>query len=937
MSNKKSYANKILGQLCPLLLFVVATFQAEAQVNRIAASPKSGTIAGTIVDAQTGRPVVGATILVDGKVKTQSLSDSDGRFAIPIEVGNHAVKYTAEHYTSEEISSVVVTASKVTEASMLLGSDQIEKVMINVDVTASVDAASSTAEVMLVERKLAAVVSDSIGHQELSQGAASDAAASLTKVTGISIVGDGFVYVRGLGERYSATQLNGAVVPTTEPEKRVVPLDLFPSGMLDSITIAKSYSADQPAEFSGGLVQLQTKEYPPSRTLSISANTAFNSATSFNPFLSSPGQSGDFFGFGAGARAIPSIIPANQRLAQGSITSAQAQTYGRAFAPVWEPTQVDSQRPAVGWSANGGTTFGKFGLVAALTFNSKPQYQKEVQRYIRQGNNAPIIFTEYPDFEEYSENARLGGVVNLAYKISQNHKLVYRNTWTHDAEKTSRQFSGEDGTLGTPIMSQRLRYIQRNVYSTSVAGDHTLPNYLGSLIHWQFTYSLSGRNEPDLREVFRIVQPNGLTPFSAASGSATRFFSNMNDHIYEPQADYRVPFVKGQVVGLLKIGVRSTNRRRDFQARRFRYIPQQLSTLNLLLPSDQLLGIDNIRPSGFELVEFTRGTDTYNAGMDVYAGYAMIDLSFGPKLRVIGGVRIEDATQKVVTVDTQIAFATPKTALLHNTDPAPSLNVVYALTSRQNLRASYSRTLSRPDFRELSPFDFTNVLGGFVTTGNENLRRASIQNYDFRWELFPGGNQLIAASVFAKTFKDPIEQTVIVSNDLRQSFVNAKGARNFGIELEFRQDLGNLRPALREFSLGSNFTYVDSSVEIQPENATLLTSRIRPLVGQSRYVFNGNVQWVRPRLHSEARLMSNFVSRRITDLGTYGVPDIYQEPNVSLDAVYQYTSGERGQWSYRFEAENLSNNNFHWTQGPFTQRQYQLGRTFQIGVTYSIF
>src|SRR5262249_52237573 len=181
------------------------------------------------------------------------------------------------------------------------------------------------------------------------------------------------------------------------------------------------------------------------------------------------------------------------------------------------------------------------------------------------------------------------------------------------------------------------------------------------------------------------------------------------------------------------------------------------------------------------------GTDAYNASMNIYAGYAMVDLGLGPRWRVVGGVRVEDAEQFVNTLDNLSVSVTPVKALLQNRDPAPAVNVIYAVSGRQNLRTSYSRTLSRPDFRELSPFDFANTLGGFITAGNPNLKRAVINNYDARWEWFPGGNQLVAASVFAKTFNNPIEQVIVPSNDLRQSFVNAKGARNFGFELEFRR------------------------------------------------------------------------------------------------------------------------------------------------------
>jgi outer membrane receptor protein involved in Fe transport len=661
----------------------------------------------------------------------------------------------------------------------------------------------------------------------------------------------------------------------------------------------------------------------------------FNSATTFNPFLSFPGGSGDYWGFGGESRAIPSVIGPDRRLVQGTYTAAELQNFGRSFSDIWEPVKTGSQRPALDWSASGGTSWGKFGIVGALSFSNKPQFRKEQLRYFRLSGGQPLVFSDYPQYDEYGESARMGAVMNFAYRATPNDKIVFRNTWTHDADKTAREFSGLDGATGNETLAQRLRFVERNVLANGVEGEHARPEWANSLIHWQFTYSTSGRNEPDLREVIRARDSDGTYPFVSLTNSGQRFFSDMADRIFEPQFDYSVPFFKGSVTGVFKVGFRGTFRSRDFQARRFRYQPQ--GALNLLLPGNQLLGDANIRPDGFEIREITRRTDRYEATMDVYAGYAMVDLNFGAKWRVSGGIRIEDATQEVITEDPLIPGAGASTAFLQNRDPAPTVNVVYSLAANQNVRVSYSRTLSRPDFRELSPFDFNNVQGGFVAVGNPNLKRAAIQNFDARWEMFPGGSQLIAASVFAKLFDQPIEQTILASTDLRQSFINAKGAKNYGFELEYRQNLLRFHPGLRDWAISSNLTFVDSNIEIRPEDATVLTSQQRPLLGQSRWVYNGALQWGHAAWNSNAQLSANYVGKRITDVGSFGLPDISQEATTVLDFMFQYKPGENSKWSYRFEAENLTDNDYRWKQGGFLQRQYQLGRTFQIGVNYSFF
>lgn len=768
-------------------------------------------------------------------------------------------------------------------------------------------------------------------------GVRSDAAGALEKVTGVSVVGDGFVYVRGLGERYSSAQLNGALMATTEPEKRVVPLDLFPASLIENIRILKTYSPDMPAEFAGGLVQLQTIDFPTKPILNFSFKNGYNTATSFNRFLSYPGGGYDFFGFDDGTRGLPGAIPTDNRIIPGRFSQGQIQELGRSFSNNWEPEVTDSMRPQFDWSAVGGGSFGRFGLVGAVTFGNKPQFLSEEQRYLRQGNGAPVIFTEYEDFRDYTEQAKMGAVLNGAVRLTPNNTILIRNTFTHDTEKSAREFSGYDGGVDSVISSQRLRWVERTLFSTGIDGNHSLPTLANGLIHWQFNYSKSRRYEPDLREVFRGILPDGRFIYTALGSSGIRFFSDLEDRIYEPQLDFSLPFFRGSYSGLWKTGFRLTHRQRDFQARRFRYIPQQSSTLDLFAPSNVLFGASNIRPDGFQLVEFTRGTDKYSADMKIYAGYSMVDLSVGPRWRFSGGVRFESADQEVLTLDNLVPNARPVSASLQNTDPVPVINVIYSVNGAQNLRASYSRTLSRPDFRELSPFDFNNVLGGFVTQGNANLQRATINNYDVRWESFSTGNQLMAASFFIKTFTDPIEQTILPSNDLRQTYVNADGARNLGVELEFRRSLSSFSPRLSEFATLANFTFVDSNVDINERDSTLLTSASRPLLGQSRYIWNLITEWSRPKWNSNARFFINYVSRRISDVGTFGLPDLYQEANTTLDFSYNYTFSETSKWKLRFEAENLTDNRFRWTQGDVLQRAYRSGRSYQVGLSYSVF
>ena len=896
-----------------------------------------GTIAGTIFDAASGRPIPLVLIEVDGMSDGKLTTDTEGKYTVILSPGKYKLRLTSSNHLETTIEDIEVKAGVTTDASSVL---QQKGAATTLDVVEKVGSLQTTAESILIERKLSSSVSDSISKEDIKASTASDAAGALEKVAGISVVDGGFVFVRGLGERYSSTMLNNAMVPTTEPERRVVPLDLFPASLIDSIKVIKTYSADLPGEFSGGLVQLATTEFPTQKTLTLSVNYGFNSQTAGKRLGSFAGGSRDALGFDDGGRGIPSIIPSDRRLFVGSFTESQFQQFGRAFKPDYQIRPIASARPTQTYSISGGNTFGKLGVVAAVTFNSTPQSTPETRRFlVNGGGGRPQIFSDY-QFDVGNESSRIGAVFNAAYRLNAANKLVFRNTLTRDTDKEARFISGLNGGNGQDILSERLRWTERGLISTGIEGDHAVARLKNSVFHWQLTYSLSDRSEPDLRETIRGREPGSTQPYAFLNlpESGLRFFSELKDKIFEPQGDWSVPFYKGKFSGIFKTGFRGTFRRRDFDSRRFRYFPIRAGTIDFLKPTNEVLGSNNIRPDGFAVREITRGTDRYNALMDIYGGYSLVDLAIGPKWRIISGFRVEDAQINVTTIDPLVPGGIPSFANLNNRDILPAVNVIYQLTAKQNLRFGYGRTVNRPDFRELSPFEFTNVVGGFSTVGNPNLRRAKIDNADVRWEWFLGGNQVVAASYFFKRFQDPIEQIYRpTASELRQSFLNVPSARNQGVEMEWRQGLGRYAKALRDFGMQANLTLVDSKVQIPTDQFVQLTSAKRPLVGQSRYIFNIIAEWRRPALRSNARFYVNTVSRRITDVGTFRLPDIYQERNILLDFVYEVNVKESGKWKVRFSGENLSDNTYRQTQSNFVVRQLQIGRTFSIGTNYTFF
>jgi outer membrane receptor protein involved in Fe transport len=926
-----------LGLLLALILFAMP---AAGQGNPV-------TLTGAAFDASSGDAVPQVQVEITGPVNLKEVTDLDGRFTVKVPPGKYNVKYTSPNHLPSIIEGVEVTeGSEIVDASAVLAK---AGEATQVEVTATVAPEIATAEALLTERKLADTVQDSISGIEIKQSTASDAAGALTKVTGVSVVGEGFVYVRGLGERYSATTLNNALLATTEPERRVVPLDLFPANLIDNIKVLKTYAADLPGEFSAGLVQVETVEFPTRPTLSIGYSLGLNSQTQFDPYMRYPGGERDKFGFDDGTRAFPDFLPENQRVDRFTFSPQELQEFGRRLPNNWERQFNDSARPIQNFNLVTGKTFGKFGFIAAVTFSNGITNIFDQTRNFYSANadvaagligpdDAPPVLENSFVYDESKEAVRLGGVVNLSYQVNPAHKLVWRNFLSRDTDNETRFYTGFHRDFNTDLQDQRLRWVERSIASTQVEGEHLFTGMANSIFLWQLSVSAAERDEPDLREnVYLRNSISGEFEYFNDAQSSFRMYNDLNETIFNPNVNWMVPFYTSGWTGSIKFGANASMRDRSFLSRRLRLTQRGSARLDLTLPPNQLFAPENIRPNGFELSETTRITDAYDGKRNIYGYYAMLDLAFAQRWRLITGLRVEDMDQDVTTFDPFNPNRGRQPSVFKKTDLLPAANVVYSLTPRQNLRFGYSQTVARPDFRELALFDFLDIVGGRQTVGNPELEQTTIHNYDLRWELFPGSNQLLAVSFFYKTFDKPIERTVLATVGLLTTFENADSARNFGFELEFRRNLEFISPKLNEFAISSNFTLIDSTIDLTNVQNTVLTTRERALQGQSRYVANAIIEWARPRWRSTTRLYANYFSSRITDVGSFGLPDVIQQGVPSLEFVYELSLRENGRWRMRFSGENLNNPRWRWLQGGEIFQSYRLGRTFEVGTSFDVF
>jgi outer membrane receptor protein involved in Fe transport len=899
-------------------------------------------VSGTVRDESNAITLPGIPVEVVGTGRTV-YTDVDGRYVLDLPPGTYQLKVAMEGYQEKLVSLEVSANTRSVTADVGLMMAKFAET-VTVTAAAPLDAVTSSQAVQLIERKNAQVITDNLGAQEMRANADSDAAAAMSRVTGLSVVDNQYVFVRGLGERYSNTTLAGAVIPTTEPDKKVVPLDMFPASLLDSVQVNKSYSPDRSAEFAGGLVQIQPLKFPAQRVADFYYGYSRYETATGKSIPMSPIDGNDVFGYNSGARDLPSGIPSNKIVRRGiytpdvGYTADEITAFGRSFDnSVWRPVTEDGA-PGQNWGGVFGSRFGKLGVVGSVTHNYKEQYVDEVRRFFRIAEADELEAVSDYRLQAGTQKAQMGIVGNLAYQFAPSHRVSLENFYSHSGRDEGRYFEGPNTDNARYYRNYRVQFIEEGLLSNALTGEHFFQDWNNSRIDWRINYAQATRDEPDLRETLYEAnlsssqQPVGNFNLADESQSGFRMFNELNDDTIDVAANWSIFSTSGGRPTQFKFGAAYIERTRDFVSRRFRYVPVVLNKtdppapqFDPTLPPEQLYTTNNIG-TAFAFTETTRPVDAYDGEQSTVSGYGMIDIALGTRSRLVAGARVERFDQTVNTFDPFGLFVSTITSENKNTDVFPAVNFVQALTSSSNLRLSYSATVNRPEFRELAPFEFTDVVGNRAVKGNENLDRALIQNIDARWEVFPGARNVVAASAFYKYFDQPIERVVISGAQPIVTFQNADKARNFGIELEAAHALGE------NLFFSANYTFVDSEITLNPDQRTVQTSEVRPLAGQSKNLFNLTGEFTLGGFM--ARALVNFFGDRISDVGANQAPDVIEEGRGSIDVVV----GQRfGRFNVRFSVDNLTDSEYLFTQGIETQRLYNLGRSYQLSFGMNVF
>jgi hypothetical protein len=867
-----------------LLISTVAVFGKDTDMAKVT---------GIISDSHTGDKLIGATIKVEG-TKKGAKSNINGEFNLQVEPGSYTIKVSCIGYETKIFKNFEIRSNESKRIEIALNVEAISGEEIVV--TSKIETETQAAQ--LLDRKNSSTMNDFISGEQIRRSPDATSSDALKRVSGVSIVDNKFVEIRGTSERYNNAILNGAALASTEPDKKSFSFDLLPANLIDNTIVSKTFTPDLPANFAGGLVRINTVNFPDKFNSKIAISGGYNTLTTGKAFTSYQSGGTDWLATDDGTRALPSGFPATT-ISDVKITPQQIQQYGLLFKNNWAPKSITgSPNSSFAFSAGDALTLfdNEFGYIASLSYkNSTDKINIERNNYNPDGT---AEYTRSGTSNNYS--VLWGGLLNLSYKIGANSTISFKNVYDRSADDKVVILAGADSANGIQDKQTSFHYTERTLYSGQLNGEHAIEELGKTKLEWRLSHTASTRSEPDLRRYVydRALDAQPNDPYYAALSSVAdpktggRFFSDMSEQYNEGALDFTIPVstVKFKVGGLYG------SRTRDFSARVLAFKIANSSNYQLLFSSiDTLFAANHIGPQGFQIDEITNPSDKYNASEHIGSGYAMLDLPFtigSEKFRFIGGARVESADQ---ILNSGIVGGGTVHYDRSHTDILPSVNLIYSVSEQMNIRLAASQTVSRPEFREIAPFSFYDFELGSSIQGDTNIDRALIRNLDFRIEYYPTAGELLSLSIFHKRFEGAIEATDQGSNAVK-SWANAKHpAINYGAEIELRKSLRFIGDFFSNFIFSTNYSYVFSQVNVH--DLTNGQQEERPMQGQSPYSLNIGLLFSDFKRGTSVNVLYNILGKRIAEVNPY-TGDLYEMPRSVVDLTISQQLFERYELKY---------------------------------------
>lgn len=913
---------------------------------------QNGTINGIVTDAKTGEAVVGANVIIQG-TSVGAATDIDGKYTISnLKPGSYSLSITFVTYKPHAIPDVSVEGGKVSTVDVQMQEDVSTLQEVVISGRRQIDTDASLVSAI----KASKLVVSGISAEQIGKVPDRDAAQVMQRVPGISIVDNRFVMIRGVNERYNQVMINNVIGPSTEVDKRSFSFDLIPSGAIDQILIYKSGSADLPGDFAGGVIRVVTKEPSSENYLRISASTGYRFGTTLSDFRASEGSGTDMLGVDNGFRSLPSSFPTTSSMISTPRTSPIRQQAGQSLSNNFDYSSFSAPMD-FGLGAEIAKNFylGRLELGTITNISYSNSYQVKPVNFQRYLFNEQEITPRFGYNDSYYENdVRISGISNWTAKIG-NHKFEFKNLLNLLGEDQTILREGTDFFLNSDrhYKNYSYHYQSRFIYSGQLQGTHTSSDE-SLVVDWVGGYNYVNRDEPDFRRfrTFRLLSSGEegyqmQLPPSANLFETGRFYSDLSDKGFShglnvqkkfaSDDDKRQPFVKA--------GYYFESKERNFNARYVSYLypgffNNEEGQRLIRLPLNEIFAPENIKTQdGFVIEEGTRPSDTYTGNNFLAAGYAMGYIPVG-RFDLTAGVRLENNVQELqtATVAGNVSINNPILSVL------PSLNAAFNISDRSLIRLAYSRNVNRPEFRELAPFLYYDFELEQGVQGNPDLKTATIDNIDLRWEMYPNPGESVSVGAFYKSLKDPIESILVITTEAPQStYGNADRATAYGVELEIKKSLSSLAVSkfLRNLHVNLNSSFIFSEVDLGSQ--AVAQKRVRQLQGQSPYLVNLGLYYDDEEKYS-ASVAYNIFGPRIFAVGDVNFPSIYELPRHSLDLQ---VARQFKHVQVKLNLQNLLNAQYRFYQDTDTDNkididgdrdvpvmEYRLGQSVSLGVSY---
>jgi len=903
---------KIFTVICIFSSIVILTTQSSAQSN----SQASKRIMGKVVNAETGEPVVGANIYLEGTTRGAS-ANLEGEFVISgVQPGTYTIVISAVSYTKKRITQFTVNDA----ATYVLNIQLYPETIQGKEVVVEEKALLWYEGVLLKQRKNAATVSDAMSAEQMKRTPDATSADALRRLTGISLVDNKFVFVRGVTDRYNQALLNGTTLASVETDRRGFSFDIVPSNLLENVVVVKSATPEMRGDFTGGLVQLNTLDFPEQQTIKISVGTAYNTQTTFRPTLRSQTSAISWLGITEGSRKFPEgetdLLKVAQELPntwdphsrRAPLNTSLALTYGNVF-PLADNNET------------------QLGVVAALTYRNATQRSDRTLTDITIGRYSSGVRNEY--------SVLWGALANLSVRFSTPHKISFKNTYNYNAEDQVGVYSSHDLNTNLENHFTMLNWTQRALYNGQLHGEHYFSLFHGLMLDWKFYISNSLKEVPDRKEVTYYREYGSTDDFETAVN--TRSWSKLNEKNIGGTIDCNSSFSFGKV----KLGTLYEKRMTNYAIRYFNVVPDYFNGIPTEMVRASLETIyapENFGRGKFLFEEVSKASDRYIGQQKLVAGYLMIDVPWevsGEKLRMVGGVRLEQNTQYVDIPRSLVTNEVDRTQL-QNVDVLPSVNLTYLLSESTNIRLAYARTVNRPEFREMAKTGFYDFIRYEIVGGNPNLRQSEADNYDVRLEIFPGAGELVALSVFHKEITDAIEEQLMFAATRTRTWFNSPRVKNTGWEFELRKDLGFLTPSLNQSTVNINYTRVFSEVRFTLVEGNSIETQVlpakRPMQGQSPYVVNVSVLLVEPTFGTTMNILYNKFGKRLDAVG-FLAADIYEEARETVDI--SLTQSMSNDLEVKLSARNITGSDKLYTRAGLLYERIKVGTTYSFQIAKS--